>query len=168
MSTKKFCLKAEDIKMRKKDFIFSEDYKNKLSEAKLGDKNPNFGKKHSVIARKKMSEAKTGKKRENFYGVANPRWKGGITEEYLRIRTGFEYELWRRAVMTRDGYTCQKYGTKGGILHAHHIQNFAQWPELRFAIDNGVTLSDKAHREFHKKYGKVNNTKEQLDEFLTC
>jgi len=26
-------------------------------------------------------------------------------------------------------------------------------------------LSDKAHREFHKKYGYKNNTREQLDEF---
>jgi len=33
-------------------------------------------------------------------------------------------------------------------------------------IDNGITLSEKAHREFHKKYGIKNNTNEQLEEFL--
>ena len=33
--------------------------------------------------------------------------------------------------------------------------------------DNGITLSKKAHKEFHAKYGKTNNTKEQLQEFLS-
>jgi len=77
-----------------------------------------------------------------------------------------EYRLWRKSVFVRDCFTCQKYGTQGGILQAHHINNFADFPELRLAIDNGVTLSDKAHLEFHKLYGKRNNTREQLLEFL--
>jgi len=51
-------------------------------------------------------------------------------------------------------------------LRAHHINNFAEFSELRFAIDNGITLSEKAHIEFHKKYGFKNNTKEQLYEFI--
>ena len=38
--------------------------------------------------------------------------------------------------------------------------------QKRTAIENGITLSLKAHREFHKKYGFRNNTKEQLEEFL--
>jgi len=33
-------------------------------------------------------------------------------------------------------------------------------------LRNGITLSKKAHNEFHKKYGKRNNTPEQLNEFL--
>jgi len=37
---------------------------------------------------------------------------------------------------------------------------------LRFAIDNGITLSEQSHKEFHKIYGKENNTKKQLKEFL--
>lgn len=75
-------------------------------------------------------------------------------------------DRWREAVLARDNWTCQKYGIKGGRLHSHHIQNFAQYPELRFAIDNGITFSDKAHKEFHKKYGIKNNTKKQIEEFI--
>jgi len=101
------------------------------------------------------------------FGVDNPAWKGGITKENHKIRTSIESELWRSSVFARDNWTCQKYGIKGGRLHAHHINNFADFPELRLAIDNGVTLSEKAHREFHKKYGIKNNTPEQLQEFLS-
>lgn len=107
-----------------------------------------------------------GKPNLKMRGQNHPLWKGGITPENHKIRTSIEFELWRQSVFSRDNWTCQKYGIKGGKLHAHHIQNFAQYPELRFAIDNGTTLSEKAHKEFHKKYGIKNNTKEQLVEFL--
>jgi len=83
-----------------------------------------------------------------------------------RIRKSAEYRLWRRAVYERDEFTCQKTGQLGGELVAHHINNFVDFPELRLAIDNGITLSKVAHNEFHKIYGKHNNTKEQLEEFL--
>jgi hypothetical protein len=66
----------------------------------------------------------------------------------------------------RENFTCQKYGKTGGRIEAHHINNFADFPELRTSIENGVTLSVVAHREFHKKYGRKNNTKEQLLNFL--
>ena len=66
----------------------------------------------------------------------------------------------------RDNWTCQKYKTRGVKLHPHHILNFSSHPELRFDKDNGITLSEKAHWEFHKKYGCENNTREQLIEFL--
>jgi len=37
---------------------------------------------------------------------------------------------------------------------------------IRFAIDNGITLCKECHQSFHKKYGKKNNTKEQLEKIL--
>jgi len=57
-------------------------------------------------------------------------------------------------------------GKQGGYLHPHHIKNFAEYPELRFAIDNGITFRKGCHEEFHKIYGRTHNTREQLDEFL--
>ena len=112
----------------------------------------------SEATRRKISEAHKGDKSWN--------WKGGIEPENKRIRKSLEYKLWREAVYKRDDWTCQKYKTKGGKLHPHHIQNFAGFPELRFTIDNGITLSEKAHKEFHKIYGFHSNTKEQLEEFI--
>lgn len=120
----------------------------------------------SENTRQKIREKNIGKPHYNQRGENNPNWKGGHKDENLKIRASLEFTLWRRSVFARDNFTCQKYGIKGGILHAHHINNFADFPELRLAIDNGITLSDKAHREFHKKFGVRNNTGEQLKQFL--
>jgi len=137
----------------------------------VGDKNPMKRKEVREKSSKahlgyKVSE-KTKKKISNsLKGEKSYLWKGGITLKDKRIRNSIEFRLWREAVFARDNWTCQKYGTKGGELHPHHIKNFAEYPELRFAIDNGITFSKKAHREFHKKYGMKNNNREQLEKFL--
>ena len=117
-----------------------------------------IGKKHSDKRRKLQSKL--------FSKEKNPNWQGGKISENDTIRHGIEYRLWRETVFSRDGWTCQKTGKIGYDLQAHHIHNFADYPELRFAIDNGITLSKKAHQQFHKKFGKKNNTKQQLNEFL--
>jgi hypothetical protein len=106
------------------------------------------------------------KKGENM-GQDNPSWKGGVTPLHNKIRSSVENRLWIKSVFERDDYTCQKTGRRGGTLVSHHILNFSAYPELRFAIDNGITLSLESHDEFHRIYGKTNNTKEQLEEFLT-
>jgi len=118
----------------------SRETKKKMSEAHL--KNPVrhwLGKKMSVEIRKKLSESHKGEK-SSF-------WRGGITPKNTKIRNSIEMSLWREAVFLRDSYTCQKCGVRGGKLHSHHIKSFAQYPELRFAINNGQTLC----RECHKK-----------------
>lgn len=93
-------------------------------------------------------------------------WKGGISTKQDKDRHNIEMVLWRKSCLERDNYTCQKTKIRGGNLQVHHINNFSQFPELRTSIENGITLSEKSHKEFHKKYGKQNNTKEQLEEFL--
>ena len=99
-------------------------------------------------------------------GSKNWNWKGGISSLNKRIRQGLNFRIWHSLVLQHDNWTCQKYGTKGGKLVAHHIKNFSDFPELRFIIDNGITFSEKAHKEFHKKYGYKNNTKEQIKDFF--
>lgn len=168
--------------------ILSSDHKLKIGEANKGRPPSNkgkpmsdeqkekirktlTGKKHTEERRKKNSEANKGKhhspatqfKRGKNAGENHPNWKGGISTEHEKIRGQVEFRLWREAIFARDNWTCQRCKIKGGTLHAHHIQNFAQFPELRTAIDNGVTLCTECHKEFHRKYGRSNNTLEQLN-----
>ena len=156
----------------------TEEHKRKLSESHKGKRPYQITEK----TRKKMSDAHKGRAgwSKGKHIVHSGSFKKGHinfhkkrqlgfkykTDENKLIRSGIESRLWREAVFARDNWTCQKTGVKGGKLHPHHIKNFASFPELRFAIDNGITLSEKAHREFHKIYGVRNNTQEQLDKFL--
>lgn len=105
-------------------------------------------------------------------GKNNPLWKGGITPENEKIRHSPKFKEWRLAVFERDNYTCQGCGDdKGHNLRAHHILNFAEYPELRFDIDNGITLCNKCHDfqtkgSFHNIYGTRNNNKIQLNNYI--
>lgn len=87
--------------------------------------------------------------RQFYSGKNNNKWKGGITPENLLVRHSIEYRLWREAVFARDNWTCQKCKIKGGQLIAHHKKSFAEYPELRFAINNGITLCERCHNKIH-------------------
>jgi len=135
----------------------SESSKEKQRERMLGNRYALGTKQSKKTIEKRVSQ---------FRGDKNWNWKGGISPIQNKIRSSIEYKLWVQSVFARDGYTCQKTGQVGGKLVAHHILNFSSHIELRFAIDNGITLSKEAHEAFHKIYGKHKNTREQLLEFL--
>lgn len=117
------------------------------------------GKHHSEATKKKMSIAMKGRKyseehRRNHSlakkGDRNPAWKGGVTTMIQRIRKSLEYRIWREKVFERDNYTCQDCGyEKGRILNAHHIKPFANYPNLRFKVDNGKTQCKPCHIDIH-------------------
>jgi len=86
-------------------------------------------------------------KRINNLGDKSHFWQGGKTEENKIIRISLKYRLWRDSVFERDSWTCQKCKTKGGKLHAHHINSFSKFPELRFDASNGITLCEDCHKK---------------------
>lgn len=95
----------------------------------------------------------------------SPKWKGGV--KYHRVeRSTLEYREWRMAVFKRDNFVCQKCHKKSKKLRAHHILNWKDNIECRYDVDNGITFCEDCHIKFHSKYGKRNNNKEQLYEFL--
>ncbi|MCR3760388.1 HNH endonuclease [Clostridium felsineum] len=67
------------------------------------------------------------------------------------IRNSKEYIEWRNAVFKRDNWTCQKCGKRGITINAHHIKPFAKYKNLRFVLENGITLCEKCHKKIHKE-----------------
>lgn len=65
-------------------------------------------------------------------------------------RLTYCYRKWREMVLLRDDYTCTRCGATTD-LEVHHIKSFADYPELREALDNGVTLCKGCHKAVHKE-----------------
>lgn len=126
---------------------------------KKGISSWNMGKKHSKETRIKIKEARRNqittletrkKMSKSRRGNKHWNWKGGIASVYKTqrqlIMNILEYKLWRESVFKRDNYTCIWCKKRGGKLNADHIKRFADFPELRLAIDNGRTLCEHCHR----------------------
>jgi len=145
----------------------TEEHKRKISETRIRLKIPSstLGTKRPYAIginnpssrpeiRKKIAESKKGE--------LNPNWKGGISPENILIRNSAQGRLWTISVFKQDNYTCQECGARNGngkavVLNAHHIKPFALFPELRFAIDNGVTLCFECHKKTDSYGWKITN-----------
>lgn len=67
-------------------------------------------------------------------------WGGGQHERMCP-----QYKPWRREVLLRDGGKCRFCGCKDK-LHVHHIRPFRNHAELRWKVENGLTLCESCHR----------------------
>lgn len=104
-------------------------------------------------------------------GINKEEFDDFLTSVNMLIRSSSEYSEWRENVFIKDNYICQCCGHVGGKLQAHHIENFADNLEKRFDVNNGITLCFKCHSptqkgSFHYIYGKSNNNRDQLDEYI--
>lgn len=102
------------------------------------------------------------------FGKENPNYKIEKTEEEREVGRLIEgYGVWRKHVYERDNYTCQCCGDdRGGNLTAHHLDGYSWCKEKRTDVENGITLCEKCHKQFHKEYGNFNNTKQQFVEYM--
>jgi ATP dependent DNA ligase domain/HNH endonuclease len=92
-----------------------------------------------------MDCAKHGQKR--LFGNEHPLYKIDSRRKNRRGKHG----AWARAVISRDHATCQTCGAQNVELHAHHIRPFVDHPELRWDINNGLTLCHRCHWDEHSK-----------------
>ena len=102
------------------------------------------------------------------FGEENHNYNPNKTDEERESQRHIKgYEEWRDSVYTRDNFTCKCCGdNKGGNLNAHHLNSYSWYKEGRTDVENGITLCDSCHKEFHSIYSYFNNTKQQFEQFL--
>jgi hypothetical protein len=146
----------------------TDETRKKLSDSQMGHVGYNKGVPVSDETKQKLSNALKGRStrgsgwhwseeyRRNKAlmqkGEKSHLWKGGLTEKNKAIRNSVDFALWREEVFKRDNWTCQDCKKRDGSeLHPHHIKRFSEYPELRFVVENGVTLCRKCHGIRHGK-----------------
>jgi len=146
--------KIRQSNLGKKHNISEEGYK-KLKMNGIGGWNK--GKKLSDEWREKIRQTRLGKTTSdkhkeivglNWLGEKNPRWKGGKkfwkTNEKKHLSS--KYIDWVKRVKKRDNWKCRMENKDcHGRLEAHHILNWIDFSELRYDMNNGITLCQFHH-----------------------
>lgn len=76
-----------------------------------------------------------------------------------------KYVEWAKKVKERDKFQCQICGKENVYLHSHHLYSWDIWVNMRYDVENGVTLCYTCHGTFHKIYLKGSNTRAQFEQF---
>jgi transcription elongation factor Elf1 len=71
---------------------------------------------------------------------------------------------WRKEVLARDKHCVICGGEKH--LEAHHIFGYKGYPQLRDNVDNGITLCQFCHGNYHSQYGVKNPNPVTLVKFV--
>lgn len=118
----------------------------------MTENNPFQGRKHTEETKQQISLSRKGKNT----GEDNHNW---ISNRSLLVPTrgkdNREYREWSRSVKNRDNWNCMISDENcNGRLEAHHILPWANYPELRYETNNGITLCQYHHP--HKKDDVIN------------
>lgn len=104
------------------------------------------GHKHSLEWKQFMSQIQTGRKNPKLSGNSHWNWKGGISNRDIHSLNNPKYRDWRMNVFARDGFKCRIANKDcSGTLQAHHILRWSEYPELRYELNNGISLCVAHH-----------------------
>jgi len=129
---------------KRKGFKQSEETKRKISQSEKGKKvseetRNKIGKAYVLTPNRlrQISELGKSQKGANNYQWITDRSKLSKQEE----RNGNHHKEWSKSVKNRDGWKCKIFNNDCiGRVVAHHILPWAKFPELRYQINNGITL----------------------------
>lgn len=130
--------------------INTPEYKENMSRVLKG--NTNGFKKGMPSCRKgkKMTMPIWNKGLKGVQAKENhPRWIADRTKIVGRHNRSFhdsEMKQWRTNVYKRDNFKCKIANQDcDGRLEAHHILGWKDYPELRYEVNNGITLCHHHH-----------------------
>ena len=140
----------EKMKLSQKGHLVSSETRSRISNTLKGNIPWNKGKKlgpNSIASQKLKGRIPWNKEKkyDQISGNKHWNWKGGINPVNDSIRKSLEMKIMSEACLKRDNYTCQECKKRGGTLDVHHVKPFSLFPELRFALDNLVTLCHSCH-----------------------
>lgn len=105
-------------------------------------------------------------------GPKNPMWDSSIDDETrdkfkCHSRQYIGYKQFRVSVYERDNYTCRvcKESPSGNLV-VHHLNSFTDFPHLRMDINNGITLCNSCHKDYHSKFGMKGATEDKFKEYI--
>jgi hypothetical protein len=166
------CSEQKKLKLRQANLgkKLSKITKDKLSLSKKGKPK---GKIHSEEQKKKWSQMRKGKAAWNkglkgymlghppyfiAKGESNPKWikdRSKLKKDENKMND-YAYQEWSLSVKKRDNWMC-KIGDKNckGRLESHHILAWRSFPELRYELNNGITLCFFHHPRKHSEESKL-------------
>lgn len=102
----------------------------------------------SMYALSKVDREKQRQVVSNRKGELHPNWikDRSKLKDDSKDRKGQLHREWSISVKKRDSYVCKmKNESCSGRLESHHIFSWKDYPELRYRIDNGITLCHFHH-----------------------
>jgi len=144
---------------RNKKLWGNPEYRKKMSEAHKGQTPVGLREliayNKSEEGRKATSERSRGKSAWNV-GRSMPQISGKNHYSWIEDRTklkddsrdrgGQLHREWSQSVKNRDGWKCRISNQDcSGRLEAHHILGWTDHPELRYEVNNGITLCHFHH-----------------------
>lgn len=81
-------------------------------------------------------------------GILHPRWINdrNLLKDEHKDRGGSYSRDWGKNIKARDGWKCKLSDTNcKGRMESHHILSWKDYPELRYDINNGITLCHHHH-----------------------
>ena|SRR3990167_1431982 len=109
------------------------------------------GKKFIKEHRRKIGEAHTGEK--HYLWIKD---RSQLKTDERKKGYDSRYKCWMREVKNRDNWKCKILNKDcKGRLEAHHILNWQDFPELRYEINNGITLCVAHHPRSRAKENEL-------------
>ncbi len=130
----------------------SPEHIRKISEYRKGKSSPFKGKHHKL---------KYPSKWQSMFRENHPRWIKDRSKLKVNPKKHLDssYKYWMLEVKKRDKWKCRIINSDcKGRLESHHILNWIEYPELRYDINNGITLCAFHHPRGREKEKRMVST----------